>query len=385
MAEENKDVSTFDGWENSEDLDFFGETPEPTEASQVLDQVKDDDLDDPKEEKKEDKKEEPEEVTFDLFEIDDDEDTKEKGKDKDDSEESADTEPEQNQEISTKSTLNFLKEKGILDYELEEGEELTDEKAEELLEDSYAESVDERVKELTEDFPDILKQMVNYHKNGGDVTELISNIRTKSTINKDTDLTQEANQELVIREQLAAEGHDEEYISTNIDFLKDSGKLESTSKKLFDKIVKKQADVLKAQTKAQEDAKIAAKQKQRAFKSEIASHLKDNETIGKIKFSSKDKKDLPSYISDTSVKLEGGQTISPLQRDLYKALQDKDKTLLLAKVLRSDFDFSDISKAVTTEVTKEVKKGLQHSQSLTPKKSKGSSSLKKKKDLADFF
>lgn len=385
MAEEDKDISIFEGWENSEEIDFFGETPEPTKHSQ-----KDDGLDNTEEkeqseekEKKEEEKEE--EITFDLFELDDDEDTEKKEKDKEDTEKSTETEFEQNQEISTKSTLNFLKEKGIINYELEEGEELTDEKAEELLEDSYAESVDERVKELTEDFPDILKQMVNYHKNGGDVTELISSIKTKSTINKDTDLTQEANQELVIREQLAAEGHDEEYISTNIDFLKDSGKLESTSKKLFDKIVKRQEDTLKAQTEAQKEARIAAKQKQRAFKNEIASHLKDNETIGKIKFSPKDKKDLPSYISDTSVKLEGGQTISALQRDLYKALQDKDKTLLLAKVLRSDFDFSDISKAVTTEVTKEVKKELQHSQSLTPKKSKGSSSFKKKKDLADFF
>ena len=397
MSKENEQETlneTFEGWENSEEMDFFGDGPaKPTEASKVIEDVNKDDLKTDKTEKvkeeeepKEEEKKEDKVEDIDLFGENDETDAgnKQQNTSKEDPEGGEEDEPEQVQEVSSKTTLNFLKDKGIVDFELEEGEELTEEKAEELLEDKYEESVEERVEELVQDMPDVLKQMIKYHKDGGDVGQLISTIKPKSTVSKDTDLSTEDNQILVIREQLTADGHDEEYISSNIEFLKDSGKLESTSKKFFDKIIAKNDQQVQAQTKAQEDLRKEKKQKQRAFKTEISSHLKENDEISQVKFTTKDKKDLPSYISDTTVKLENGQSISPLQRDLYKALQDKDKTLVLAKLLRDDFDFSNISKEATTKVAKEVKKELQHSQSLTPKKS-GSTSQKKKKDLADFF
>lgn len=382
-----EDEANFDGWENPDEIDFFGEES-PTTTQKVLEEVtKDDDIEEVEDKEKEETKEkEDKEPEIDFFsgseEEEEEKETKSTDKDKTVNKETKEKEVK----VSPKTHVEYLKNKGILDYELEEGVELTDEKAEEILEDSFDESVDNRLQEIMSELPDVVKQMVKYSKDGGDINDLLSSIKevNDTQISNDLDMDQESNQIKVIKHKLAKDGYDEDTIEAQIEFFKESGKLEKTSKGFFKNIVKENEETYQNKLKEQEKTKESQKENRRKYKTDLTSALKDSEDINGIKFSRKDKTDLPAYISDPTIKLENGATVSPLQRDIFNALKDKNKTLILAKILKSDFDFSDFTKEAKTNTTRDVKKGLENTETKTPSKSKGGSP-NKRKALEDFF
>lgn len=370
---EEKTIDDFDGWDSSSDeINFFGEVEE-TEKEQPTDEDKKEG--DNKKPEKEDRVE-----NIDLFS-----ETDEISK-KEDIEEEEVEEPKEKsriEKVSSKANLEFLKEKGIVEFELEEGQELTDDLAEEILEDSYEDAIESRLEESMENLPDVVKNIVKFAAKGGDVASFISNMVKSSPvgINKDLDLETEENQKLVIKTKLKEDGYDDEYIESNIEFLKDSGKLESTSKKFFPDIVSRQDKMAEAEAKQAQKAQAEAKERKRKYKGELSQYLGEVKDLDGITISRRDKTELPSYISDNSVKLEGGGTVSQMQKDLYDALQDKNKVLKLAKILRDDFDFSSIKKSEKSKVTKEIKKKLEHTKDLTPK----AKTTRRKKLLADFL
>ena len=88
-------------------------------------------------------------------------------------------------------------------------------------------------------------------------------------------------------------------------------------------------------------------------------------------------------MSKRNVKLENGQEITEMQRDLYGAMQDENKAILIAKLLKSDFDFSSLKNSAATEVTKKAKEELRRNKKSQPPKA--GSSMGKRKSLADFL
>merc|ERR1712086_398765 len=67
------------------------------------------------------------------------------------------------------SALALMKAKGLIEYELEEGETLTDIKASEILEDSMEGGFEARIEELFADLPDVVKEINKYALKGGDI------------------------------------------------------------------------------------------------------------------------------------------------------------------------------------------------------------------------
>jgi len=61
--------------------------------------------------------------------------------------------------------VNLLKEKGLIDFELEDNQELDEEEA-----------IENRVEELFTELPDIVKQIVKYAKDGGNLDRLFENL-----------------------------------------------------------------------------------------------------------------------------------------------------------------------------------------------------------------
>ena len=92
--------------------------------------------------------------------------------------------------------LELLKSKGIVDYELEEGEELTEDNAEDILEEAFDGGVEARIEELFEGMPPIFKQMVKYAKDGGDVNTLLASAAKQngSTMNINMHINKEENE-----------------------------------------------------------------------------------------------------------------------------------------------------------------------------------------------
>ena len=289
---------------------------------------------------------------------------------------------EKNIKVGSKSTLEFLKEKGLINFELEEGEELTDALAEEKLEDFLDDSIDAGVDEVIKDLPDALKNMIKFVTNGGDFATLLTKMSSNvtSSINKNTDMAKEENQVLAVTADLKEQGYDDEYIETHIQVLKDTGKLETMSSKSFEKITTKQSAEEQAELDKAAKTKEDNKKKQREFKSELTTHISSLKEVKGITLNNTDQKELPAYISDVNVELADGRVTTGLQKDLFSIFGDKDKLVLLAKLVKSEFDFSSIGKKEVSKFSKEVNKELQNT--TTIKGSKGSSQ-KQKRSLAD--
>lgn len=373
-------------WDNQEvPEDFFNDSPEDlerkTEADSVIAELEKEDIEEVKEKTNE-------ELADELFSdetINNEDDIDEDVEDKEN------TTPKSKVEKPTiVTTANLLKEKGIIDFELEEGEELTDELADELIEDGFDTAVDNKLKDLFDGLPDVVRQMVKYSKDGGDPMRFISTmLQTQATgLTVNMDLSSEDNQEAVVKAMLKEQDYDDEYIEIHIETLKDSNKLEAISKKQYKAWEDKQIKANEELVIKQEEKKIQDKENLRKEKTKLNSTLSSLSDVGGIKLSPKDKKELPSYMVDKSVPLKNGTAITALQKDVWEALGNETTALQLAKLLRSkkedgSFDFTKLELNIKTKVVKEIKDNVQRNKNdNTPQRSVNGSS---KKELADYF
>jgi len=391
-TEEKKIDNVFEGWENPEDVNFLEETlgteaPQSETATIVAEATAEEgvNLDATDAEKKKEAANkalaEKEKLSDDTFEEwNDNEEPSEttEGTEANEDEE----EDEETNDISTSiGVLNQMKEKGLLHYELEEDEELTEELAEQLIEDSYDASLDARAEEMMKDLPESVKNLVKYSLKGGNPDALMAQMvqQPTNTIDADMDMTDEANQEAVVRASRIEKGEDKESIDSYIGWLKDSKKLEAVATKEHISVVAKKKDFLKNQAKAQADKSKAARLNAKKFKQEVVT-LVNNKDNG-VKLSRQEKKELPDYMTTPNVELKNGAHISQMQSDIFEALKDKEKALKLAKILKNDFDFTDF---IVDEKTKVVKK-VHGTVKSGNKKRDNRSSQPKRKSLAELL
>lgn len=387
MSIEINNLDETGGWGAPEDgADFFAEI----DKQDSLDPI---DMPDPAEVKAgKDKEEEEEEAEADkdLFtepavNLD--------GDDEEDEDEDEDEDKDDKKSDVTSPNilvLNSLKEKGIIDYELEEGEELTDELAAELIEDKFEESVEERIKELTTALDPNRKDAVQFLLKGGNLQDLIEAYSNDAGIDLDVDLEDEDNQLSTARKLLFLEGKDEEEVETELDYLKTSGKLKSITEKKFAKHkaaeAVKQSSMLANQAKAKENERQAIKDS----KAKVETFLTETEEVGGLKFSKEDKVALPGYMNDKAIKLNNGSSITSMQADLFYNLPKNEKAFMqLATLLRNrnedgTFNFSKFVKKAETKVVEEVRKNVRRGKTSIPE---GSSTKDKGKgrSLASYF
>lgn len=282
-------------------------------------------------------------------------------------------------ESSTMVLLQQLKTKGYVEYEIEEGEELSDEEAEELLEEGMEAFADKKIESMVSDLSDESKEVMKFLSKGGNIAEYISKVvgNGAAGLTEDLDLELEKNQVLVIRASLVKEGHDDEEIEDRIDYLKSSGKLKLNAEKKFDKWLEGDREAKKNLVRDQEERLKAVKKQRKELKEDFSTFVSSTKEISSFKLNKKDVEELPNYITDPSVKLENGNYITPLQKKLQEVFQDKGKTVLLAKLLKSDFDFSSLEKNISTKITQEVKNSVRRKSPQTTDRAN--------KSLASYF
>lgn len=301
-------------------------------------------------------------------------------------------EKKNNVKVSYATTLNFLKDKGFIDFELEENQELTENVAEEIFEDKFEEALDERLERLFENLPETVKGLVTYAAKGGDINQYMRALSSmvNTGITEDIDLDNEKNQELVVREMLKEEGNDEEEIEAQIEYYRDSGKLETISKKKFEKWKTNRKEYLQNISKQQEQAREKAKEEIRIAKREIENILSESKNIGDITVSYKDKKELPKYINAPAFKLNNGTVITEMQKDLYMdVMRNPQAKIQLSTLLRNrnadgTFNFDFLKKETKNKVTKEIKEDIRRQKSNIPSITRGTGN-KTKKSILDYF
>lgn len=378
---EDKSLNTFEGWEEptTTAIDFFGEK---VDIEVPLEEKKEEEVVDKKEtEKKEEPKKEvepeffkeeplPEEVELVNDLLDDDDIVTE-------------TKPEKADSLS--STVSFMKEEGLMDFDLPEGETMDKDKFKE----AFSKKIETELEDLLGDLPPVLQQLNKFAIQGGDVQEFFEALKTQAIVplTKDLDIEEETNQEKVMKVLLKEEGYDQDYIDTQIDFLKDSGKLKDIADKKFSLWKTKDAEREKKLFTEQQAKVEADKEKKKALKKDLSTFLQDAEEMLGLPISPKDKTVLPTYMTEQSVKLKGGGAITEMQRDLSLALQDKTKAAVLAKLLMSNFDLKSLIDKVNSKVTAKIKDNVQRAASTdTPNvKSARSTSSASRKRLADYF
>lgn len=384
MEIENSSLDGFGGWGNtSEEVDFFSQSQEigneqGIDAESVLAEITKDD------EVIENKNPAAPVINNeqDLF--------SEVAVNEDGHEEEEDDEKNVSVDSPNIYVLNKLKEKGFVNFELEEGEELTDELAEELIAEGFDENVDNKVKELITDLSDDKKQAVQFLLKGGNLSDLISAYSTSDSIDINVDLEKEENQISTLKKLLSLEDKDSEEIETEIEFLKDSGKLKLITEKKFNKYKAEfdtnQKAILQSQDDAREKEKIAIKES----KTKVTNFLNTNNEVSGIKFSIADKKELPSYMSEKTVKLTNGTKITQMQADIFYNIPKNEVALIqLATLLKNrnedgSLNFDSITKSTQTNVTKEVRNNVRREKSSIPGSSI-SKSNRSDKSLSDYF
>lgn len=382
--------NTNDNFSFEEGNDTFFEETAPVVAStqEVLEEVINSDATKPTVEKPagETAEEEEEEVFFFGENEEEGTETTEDDEEEDETSTTATQKPAQTAKVDNKSTLEFLKAKGIINYELEAGVELTDDLAGEILEDNYEDAVEASVGEKIKGLPDGLKQLIQVATKGGDYTALLKNltVAAKSGVTADLDLEVEANQELVVRNDLRNQEYDDEYIDTHIQTLKDAGKLKGISEKVKTKQLADLKTKADAEVEKTNKSKETIKERQRQYKSDTTTFVTSANNLKGLVINKKDKEELPSYISDATETMEDGRIVTPLQKKLFEIFGDKENLTILAKLVKSNFDFTPITTKSITDYSNEVKAGVQNEKKKpTVTGSKGSS--QNKKSLADYL
>lgn len=258
------------------------------------------------------------------------------------------------QKIGSAAQLEYLKEQGLVDYTLDEDEEMNDQLASEIIEDAWEDQFDAKLEEEIKAFPDSIKNLIRHNRNGGNVDELLASYAQphQEGITKDLDMDIEANQIKVLKNA----GKEDEYI----EFLKESGKLKSMADTAFETKLAKDEERDAAIIKSKAENVKKARDSARLYRAEVTKHVQETENLNGLPFTKKDATVLPAYIADKTVETQSGKKISPLIRDIQSALEDKDKTLLLAKVLSSNFDFTSIEREEKSKAARGVKRKVQN-------------------------
>ena len=289
---------------------------------------------------------------------------------------------------STIAAAQLLMDKGIVDYELEEGEELDEDTALELLEEGFESGVENRISELLGGLPNELQALNKYVLNGGDMNDFLSKMNTMGAstgITATLDISVEKNQELVVRQMYKDDGMDDDFIDTQLESLKDTGKLEAFAKKRFEKW--KEQDNKASQQAAQQQELQAKAQREKARQYYSSLKTAVNGEFEGIKLSAKDKNEIPGFMTDRNIKLSNGAVVTPFNQNLMEVLQNETASIQLAKLLRDrkkdgTFDFSQLEKVAATKVTKEIKDNIRRNKE-TPRKSTEVST--QSRSLADYF
>ena len=157
-------------------------------------------------------------------------------------------------------------------------------------------------------------------------------------------------------------------------------------KKAIDKLVAKKEQDRKAYVKQVADQKETVTKNARDYKANLITHISAIDEVKGLTLNKKDKETLPSYISDPTVELQDGRVISELQADLFKVMADKDQIVLLAKVLKSGFDFSSLERKAVSKEARDLKGNIQNQKEITGTLSSSSLSKKaQKKAVWDYL
>lgn len=280
--------------------------------------------------------------------------------------------------------LRFLRDKGLISFE---DEELSQEDfdTDEFVEAKFEESINNKLEELLSGLPPGLKDMIKYSANGGDFMEVVQDLTVGSELSLDLTLESEEEQKNVVRTLLKKEGKSLDEINSYIEFLEFKGRLETEAQSKYEKYIIEEETREEQRLEKLKQDRIDRQKKIESDKSTLGEFLKTKpQILGHVKLNRSEIKELPGYMYEPTVKLQDGRVTTKFNFDLVESLKDKEKSLLLAKIVKSDFNMKDFMQTLETKVINNIENNLQDK---TFGKESGSSQSNKqpKTHLVDFL
>lgn len=292
---------------------------------------------------------------------------------------------EEQEEVSGETPLiSKLRQEGL--FAVLDDDEFTNELSDNDLPDIIDKEVDARVEETMESFFEELDDdavaFLKFKKNGGRTSDFL-NAYSKFENTPEGDIDDESYQEKVIKHGMQLEGYDHEDIEDKIEWLKEGAKLKRHAQKYEAKLEKaSNFEKQRMLAQQQQDAE-QAKQQREKLSEDLRERLNNAETIGQFTFSKQDKKTLHSYMTKPKVRVGKNNYMTQMQSDLQNVFQDPEKILIIAKLLKNDFDVSDVIRSTETKVTRKTKDKIERKS--TNLKSSNSSTGRRKKALFEYF
>lgn len=276
-----------------------------------------------------------------------------------------------------------LKEEGIFSLLGEDDlKDVSDEDVPELMD----KEIDARVGEVMEGFFEELDEdavaFLKFKQKGGSTDDFFKTYSKGSEIPQG-DIDDEVYQEAVVRHGLQQEGMDSEEIQSRIDWLKEGSRMKKNAEKYEKKIdasTSKQKEEMLAQA---EKADQRAREQRLELSENLKTKLTEVDSVGDFRFTKADKRNLHGYMTKPKVRVGKDNYMTQMQADLAKVFESPDKLLLMAKLLKSDFDVADVIRDTETKVTRKTKDKLERKS--TSIKSSKSSHRGKKKALFEYF
>lgn len=306
----------------------------------------------------------------------------ETGKDDDEEEESSSEEKEEeSQEEEDNSTTNSGKDEDDDEDESGTFQTLGKHFAEEGLLEGYDEEmedtpeafqsmIEKTIEKGVEDYKNsfanpLSKQFLDYIENGGDPSQFMSMVSGPdySKIDPDRVADSEAMQKQLLRDQLAAQGEDQNEIEDIIEAFENSGQLEKQANRALTKLQKSQEKQRLDAIEAQKQQAADIKKKNQERLEELEGSINSAEEIGGFTLTKKAKKDFFNYM--TKIDPKTGKT------KLMADSENEDKQLLMAYLYFNDFKFDKLEKKIASKETKSLAEKLgRHTDSSLRGKSK---------------
>lgn len=243
------------------------------------------------------------------------------------------------------------------------------------VEDPLEYVINKRIADLLDDLPPEVKQLNKYVLDGGDLNSYLESVKKEQKITQlPTDIDTPENQKLIIEAHYLEEGYDKDFIEEQIKYLEETGKLSMFANKFHSKVLEKVEMEKRMKLKEIEQRKKIEKEELRKVKDSVTNLIKEKKEINGITFSKSDEQYLAKYMYDKRIKAGKGQYISQMHKDLIEIMQDTEKSVVLAKLLKQKLSLKDLIKKAETQVASAVEDNLTRK---NKKPSKGS--------LADFF
>ena len=279
-------------------------------------------------------------------------------------EETSDEEGSEENEFSIFAKM--LAEKELLDINEEDFDP-----SEEGLMSAFASTIESRVKEEIDMFqrslPSEGKELLRHMMGGGSIADFKESYGTPDYENISIE-ENENNQKWIIAEFMRLRGDSAEEIQETIEDYADLGKLEKQAEKAKERLAmyaKRQKENLAIK---REEEKKAKEQQRQEVLTNISTLVEESEEIKGFPLTKKAKKDLLTYMTEPTVKIDGPQGpqyVTQYQADEMKASQNLEDFVLKAYLRMTNYSLDPVKKKSESNLSSRLREQLQHSKSRT--------------------